>query len=126
MSKLDGKTKISFPDKLISPIRKFLESELLKMKRTEKQIKMSDPFKDEDRSMSNSDEEDVDEQIGHFDAEVKVSFVKKQIVQLRKALTRIKIGRYGICERCNKMIDTDRLAIKPEATICIKCEKESE
>lgn len=126
MSKVDSNAKISFPEKLISPIRRFLEGELMKMKRTEKQIKMADPFKDENRSMSNSDEEDVDEQIGHFDAEVKVSFVKKQIVQLRKALTRIKIGRYGICERCNKMIDTDRLAIKPEATICIKCEKESE
>ena len=63
---------------------------------------------------------------GDFDALVKTNFIKKQIVQLRKALTMIKMGKYGICESCGKMIDTDRLAVKPDATICIKCEKERE
>jgi len=64
----------------------------------------------------------VDEQIGHFDAEIKVGFVAKQIVQLRKALTRLRLGKFGYCEECGEMIDTDRLAVKPETTRCIKCE----
>lgn len=109
------------PKSLLQPIKTFLESEIIKWKRTEKDIKKSDPFSDSNRLMQNSTEEDVDEQVGHFESEVKASFVKKQLVQLRKALTMIKVGKYGICEKCGKMIDTDRLAVKPEVTICINC-----
>jgi len=99
---------------------------LLKLKRSEKSLKAGDPFADEQRTGNNSAEEDLDEQIGHFDTEIKVSFIKKQIVQIRKALTRLKIGKYGICEKCGNMIDTDRLAVGPETTICLRCEKERE
>ncbi len=115
-----------FPSNLLTPIQKFLKGELVKLKKTRKSINKADPFKDSDRAGENSLEEDVDEQIGHFDAEVKNNFISKQIVQLRKALTMIKIGRYGICEKCGKMIDTDRLAARPETTVCIDCQKESE
>lgn len=117
---------LTFPSRLINPIKKFLEDEIVRLKRRLKGIKASDPFTDHNRDGENSLEEDVDEQIGHFDAEVKVNFINKQIVQLRKALTRIKLGKYGTCEKCGKMIDTDRLAAKPDAIICIDCEKEQE
>lgn len=121
----DSKT-IRFSDKLIKPIKNFLENELVRLKRQKKMIKSADPFFDVNRTSENSVEDDLDEQIGHFDAEVKANFVGKRMVEFRKALTRIKIGKYGICESCGKMIDTDRLAVKPEATICIKCERERE
>ena len=98
----------------------------MELKKKEKSLKKNDPFSDAERTGNNSLEEDVDEQIGHFETEVKVDFVKKQIVQIRKALTRLKIGKYGICEKCGNMIDTDRLAVRPEVTICLKCEKENE
>lgn len=120
------KENITIPARLLAPIKTFLEKEILKWKKTERNIKKNDPFMDENRTTNNSQEEDVDEQLGRFDSEIKVSFVKKQLVQLRKAMTRIKIGKYGICEKCGKMIDTDRLAIKPETTICIDCAKEQE
>jgi RNA polymerase-binding transcription factor DksA len=122
----ESKENITIPANLLTPIKSFLEKEVVRWKKTEKSMKKSDPFRDSDRVNHNSDEEDVDEQVGHFDTEVKVSFINKQLVQLRKALTRIKIGKYGICEKCGKMIDTDRLAIKPETTICIDCAKEQE
>ena len=89
-------------------------------------MEKTDPFLDEDRANQNSFEEDLDEQIGHFDHEVKVRFLAKRIVQLKKTLTRFKLGKYGMCEVCGKMIDTDRLSINPEATTCVKCEKEKE
>ncbi|MDP4009442.1 MAG: TraR/DksA C4-type zinc finger protein [Candidatus Shapirobacteria bacterium] len=117
---------VSFPSRLLLPIKTFLESEIVKLKRTKKNINEADPFKDESRTTNNSLEEDVDEQVGHFDAEVKANFVSVQIVQFRKALTRMKLGKYGICENCGKMIDTDRLAVRPETTVCIDCEKERE
>lgn len=111
----------SIPKKLLQPIKNFLESEIIRWKRTEKKMKLDDPFSDSGRLSRNSNEDDVDEQVGHFETEVKVGFVKKQLIQLRKALTMIKIGRYGVCEKCGSMIDTDRLAVKPEVTVCIKC-----
>jgi len=126
MEKKLEENKIQFPQKFLKPIREFLERELVKMKRTEKKISKADPFKDEYRGLRNSTEEDLDEQIGHFDSEIKIGFVNKQIIQLRKSLTRMKIGKYGICEKCGKMIDTDRLAINPETTLCIDCKKDAE
>lgn len=106
--------------------KSFLEKELVSLKRRKKQIKNEDPFLDENRTGENSMEEDLDEQIGHFDTEIKTRFLSKQIAQLRTALTRIKIGKYGICEKCGKIIDADRLVARPETTTCIKCSKESE
>ncbi len=38
----------------------------------------------------------------------------------------VKIGKYGVCEKCGKMIDTERLMIMPETTICVSCEKKKE
>jgi DnaK suppressor protein len=114
------------PNKFVTPIKIYLEKRLTELKFWQKKIKASDPFSDELRAKNNSSEEDLEEQVGHFDSEVKASFVKTQIVELRKALTRIKIGKYGICEKCKKPIDTDRLAVKPETVLCISCEKNEE
>ena len=89
-------------------------------------MKAADPFFDDNRTIENTFEKDLDEQIGHFDNEIKVKFLSKQIAQFRTALTRMKIGKYGTCEKCGKMIDTDRLAVRPEATNCVKCSKEND
>jgi DnaK suppressor protein len=117
---------ISFPSRLTKGIEVFLHHKLLDLKKKEKILKENDPFSDQQRTGNNSLEEDVDEQIGRFETEVKISFIRKQIVQVRKALTRLKIGKYGICEKCQSMIDTDRLAVKPDTTLCVKCAKDRE
>ncbi len=39
------------------------------------------------------------------------------------ALERIKKGKYGICERCGKEIDKERLEVYPAAFNCAKCGK---
>ncbi|HOY61215.1 MAG TPA: TraR/DksA C4-type zinc finger protein [Candidatus Woesebacteria bacterium] len=117
---------ISFPSRLTRGIEAFLHHKLIDLKKKEKSLKESDPFFDQQRTGNNSLEEDVDEQIGRFETEVKISFIKKQIVQVRKALTNLKIGKYGICEKCHNMIDTDRLAVKPDTTLCVKCAEDKE
>lgn len=114
------------PSRFVGPIKSYLEKRLMELKVWQKRIKQSDPFSDEQRTRDNSSEEDLEEQVGHFESEVKAGFVKRQMVEFRKALTRIKIGKYGICERCKKPIDTDRLAIKPETVLCLSCEKNGE
>jgi YteA family regulatory protein len=41
---------------------------------------------------------------------------------INDALVRIGEGKYGICERCNKEIDEDRLDVVPYTNRCIECE----
>ena len=120
------KKQVVFPNRILVPVKEFLLGELKRLRLLKSGIEANDPFTDESRTTDNSLEEDVDEQMGHFDAQTKSNFVTKQIVQLRQALTRMKLGKYGICEICGRMIDTDRLAVRPEATVCVRCEKERE
>jgi RNA polymerase-binding transcription factor DksA len=37
------------------------------------------------------------------------------------ALEKIKNGKYGLCENCNKKIEEERLRACPEARTCLKC-----
>lgn len=37
------------------------------------------------------------------------------------ALRKIDEDKYGICEKCGKEIDKDRLQACPEAKVCMKC-----
>ncbi|OGM08627.1 hypothetical protein A2159_03710 [Candidatus Woesebacteria bacterium RBG_13_34_9] len=118
---------ITFPAKVLIPVQKFLQARLKKLEKTKNQVEKEDPFKDASRLIDNaSPDTDAAEQFGH----ARISAIKEQlerrIIQTRKALTRIKIGKYGICEDCGMMIDTDRLVIYPEATFCAKCQKKRE
>ena len=45
--------------------------------------------------------------------------LKLQDVNL--ALEKIKKGNYGVCEKCGKKMDEERLNACPEAKSCIKC-----
>ena len=71
-------------------------------------------------------EADAEEQFGHARTSAIKEQIDRQIIQTRKALTRIKIGKYGICEDCSILIDTDRLMAYPEATLCTKCQAKRE
>ncbi|PIS39186.1 MAG: hypothetical protein COT33_03295 [Candidatus Nealsonbacteria bacterium CG08_land_8_20_14_0_20_38_20] len=43
--------------------------------------------------------------------------------EINLALKRIKKDKYGICEKCRKPIEAERLRAFPEAKICSKCLK---
>jgi len=117
---------IVFPKQLINPVSVFLRAEMAKLKKQKKMVHMADPVRDPARLSANSYEEEVDEQIGYDNAQMRIGFITRQMIQVRKALTRIKVGKYGQCEICKKMIDTDRLMVYPETTLCLSCQKERE
>jgi len=119
--------KIVFPMNLLEPIKQFLSREELRLTRTKKELEKEDPFNDTKRILDNaSSDTDASEQFGHANVEGLKKEIDRKLVQIRKALTRIKIGKYGICEKCGQMIDTDRLTVFPEATTCVACEKKKE
>jgi DnaK suppressor protein len=113
---------VTFPAKLLEPIGRFLSGEAKRLEQRKKRIAKADPFADTRRLVDNAAaDSDADEQIGHERATAMKTQTDRRLIQIRKALTRLKIGKYGICEKCGKMIDTDRLMVMPEATRCVKC-----
>ncbi len=116
-------TDIKFPKDLLEPLKSFLKGEEKRLVKAKKSLLKEDPFKHNKREEDNSIDADVAEQVDHERSSALRHEISKSIVSIRKTLTRIKIGKYGICEKCGKMIDTDRLAIKPTALFCMNCEK---
>ncbi len=47
--------------------------------------------------------------------------LSKKLKEINLALKKIKSGKYGICEKCKKEIEKERLNILPEARSCRKC-----
>jgi DnaK suppressor protein len=118
---------INIPGHLLEPVGRFLQSQLKYLEEKKKVIEDDDPFKDTDRLVDNaSPDTDAAEQFGHAKTSAIKEQVERKIIQTRRAFSRVKIGKYGICEDCGKMIDTDRLMIYPEATLCASCQKKRE
>jgi RNA polymerase-binding transcription factor DksA len=116
-----------FPASVVAPVSDLLSGRLRTLEKRKKEISREDPFKDTERVNDNAAPDvEADEQFGHARTSAIKSEIGRTIIQLRKALTRIKLGKYGICEECGKMIDTDRLMIYPEATLCTEDSKKRE
>ena len=119
--------KISFPAEVLQPVAKYLREKLSFLEKKKKALQKTDPFADSSRLNDNAAiDSDAAEQIGHMQNSAFRQTYDRTIIQVRKALTRIRIGKYGTCERCGNMIDTDRLMIVPETTLCVSCEKKKE
>jgi DnaK suppressor protein len=49
-----------------------------------------------------------------------------KLKDIEHAIEQAQLGTYGICERCGKPIDPERLEIFPETTLCVDCKRETE
>lgn len=125
MSKKNSPPK--FPKNIINPVGDMLRGRIETLEKRKKVISKEDPFRDLERSNDNAASDiEADDQFGHARTSAMKLEINRTIIQIRKAVTRIKIGKYGICEECGQMIDTDRLMIYPEATLCAKDSKKRE
>jgi DnaK suppressor protein len=112
---------VKYPAKILRPVGEFLQARLKMLEKRKRDVEEEDPFADPDRVNNNaSPDTDAAEQFGHARTSAIKEQLDRKIIQTRKALTRIKVGKYGVCEKCGKMIDTDRLVVYPEATLCAK------
>ena len=122
-----GAKMLKIPAKLLKTIQSYLSDRYKDIEEKIASVKKEDPFTDQDRLNDNASiDTDVREEVGHERAEAIKLELMKNLARVRKALTKIKIGKYGLCEKCGKMIDTDRLAVMPDAEYCVKCEGKSE
>ena len=118
--------KVSFPSQLLKPLVAYLKGEKKKLIESKKELKKVDPFVVGNRDEDNSVDADVAENVQHDRSYAMRLQVSKSLVAIRKTLTRIKLGKYGICVSCSKMIDTDRLAVTPTAEYCMDCARKME
>lgn len=118
---------VKIPRSLLKPVAEFLHAKLDTLKKTRKEVVKEDPFRDVSRVTDNaSPDDDAAEQFGHARTLAIKEQIDRKIIQTRKALAMIKIGKYGTCADCGKMIDTDRLMVYPEAIYCANCQKKRE
>jgi len=117
----------AFPANLLKPVGKFLSEKLKSLRLNRKRVASDDPFNNKTRDLNSAaTDTEAEEQFEHARIVAIKEELNNKARQIKKALERVKKGKYGICEDCGKMIDTDRLAIFPEATKCVNCEKKRE
>jgi RNA polymerase-binding protein DksA len=55
-----------------------------------------------------------------------IAVLERKMHDIEAALRSIAKGQYGICDRCGQQIELERLEVKPDATLCLKCQQEVE
>jgi len=117
-------SSIKFPLQVLQPLKKHLEAERKKLTKRKEALEAEDPFKDTERLNDNAAvDQDAAEEAGHERVSALKKEVDKALFRIRKTLTKIKLGKFGLCEKCGQMIDTDRLSVDSTASLCIKCAK---
>lgn len=72
-----------------------------------------------DRDISQADENTVADAIeGYESNQAIVSTLENRYKDIKSGLDKIKHGVYGICQVCQKEIETDRLEANPSARTC--------
>ena len=117
---------IKYPRKLLEPLLKYLKKEEKELVKRKSNLESEDPFKDASRLNDNaSDDTEAAEQFGHQRTEALGKETEKALKRVQGAMKRVEGGSYGVCMKCKKMINTDRLSIDPTVELCIKCAKKS-
>ena len=61
-------------------------------------------------------------EVEEYSTKLHIEFsLEKQLKEVNEALNRIAKGQYGICGNCGKNISQERLAVSPEARLCLDC-----
>lgn len=118
---------INFPVMAVKAVAVILEKQ---KKETEKRLaalKKEDPYEDTSRLLDNaSDDTEAAEEAGHERITALKAELEKNLAKIKKALSRIGVGKYGICDKCGEKIDPARLKIFPMADTCVVCERKKE
>jgi DnaK suppressor protein len=97
-----------------------LTKELSKFATEDKNIKNNWDTKYPSREKGNMEEEADEAQ--EYDNLLSLEHnLELRLKNVNSALEKIENNTYGICEKCGKEIDEERLHACPEARICIKC-----
>lgn len=108
----------------IAAIKKYLEDRKHQIERRISSLKQEDPFSDTTRLSDNAaSDTEAREEVGHERVEALKGELMMQLARVKRALSKIGIGKYGICDNCKNPIEPERLKVFPMAEYCLTCEK---
>lgn len=108
-------------------LQRFLEKKKKDLEHRIRGLSQDDPFRDKTRLQDNAaSDTEAREEIGHEQVEGLRQELLREVTLVKRALRKIGIGKYGICENCGKEIDKARLDVFPQAALCISCEQKRE
>lgn len=110
-----------YPQNILKPIKDWLLEREQKLTIQRKNIDGESGTSDDNVSSDAAVDTGAWRRFGQARMEAVTSEMDKMLIRVRKALTKIKVGKYGLCEDCGKMIDTDRLAVDPTSPWCVSC-----
>ncbi len=117
-----GFMKTTLPHDALERFKKTLETQKGRIEGQMARMRKDDPFEGEDRSRIEEAGTVALEEEGHRRIEATMNESERLLNQIKKALSKIGIGSYGVCENCGKVIDPKRLEVFPMATLCMDCE----
>lgn len=112
------------PQSMLAQVQKLLVSKEKQLKARKEALSSEDPFADPERLNDNAAlDVEAAEQFGHERVTAMNREIDKMLIRVRKAMSGIKLGKFGVCESCGKLIDTNRLSIDPTVQYCVTCAK---
>lgn len=77
-----------------------------------------------DQSRGHADIEENADEVEEYENTLPVEYALETALRdVNEALEKIKTNNYGICEKCKREIEKERLEIVPEAKLCSHCIK---
>ena len=119
--------------KACQKIKKILEEEKILLERELKKFSKEDSklkgnwntlFPYFDGEIGSAQLEKAAEEVEEYEAKLPIEYTLEfRLRNINLSLKKLEKGKYGICERCKKNINTERLKICPEARLCINCQR---
>jgi len=114
------------PQLTTTRVVKYLEGQKLHLEKQLSKLTRDDPYLHHDWTVSSEPGGEALEYEGHERITLVKANLAKGLDQVKRALSRLRRGSYGKCEKCAAKIDEKRLEAFPEATLCLKCESKAE
>lgn len=108
--------------KSLDKIKNVLENQKSNIEKQLSRLRREDPFLATDRSRIEEPGTVAMEEDGHRRVETSIKEGERLLGQIKKALSKIGVGKYGICDNCANPIDPKRLEAFPMASLCMACE----
>ncbi len=119
--------KIKLPKIPLGKLKKQLSFEEKRLEKQQQKLAEENPLFEPGRTDSNPEMvAEAQEEISHRRFEAVTEAVKGRLNQTKRALMRMKKGKYGVCEECGQAIDPARLKVDPSATLCLDCQEKKE
>jgi RNA polymerase-binding transcription factor DksA len=114
--------KTNLPANIYNSLKNKLLVKRKMLKVEQKVLLQEDPYKDFDATADSSENTDeaILEDAKKENTDIMTAAVNVMQLQVRKALAKMKLGKYGVCEVCGKPIDKARLEAYPAATTCME------